>query len=84
MEDHLGNAIYELQNDPNRMDEDGKLLKSLLLIKFLADLEIKTSCLPPRLVEIILHSLLLNPDSERKQCPQLDYLDRCMETSIRE
>lgn len=83
MNDHLGNAINELKNDPNRMDEDGKLLKSLLLLKLLADLEIKTACLQPRFMEIILHSLLLNPDSKRKQCPQLDYLDRCLETSIR-
>lgn len=83
MDDHFGNAIDELQNELNRMDEDGNLLKSLLLLKLLADLDIKTTCLDPRFVEIILHSLLLNPDLEKKKCPQLDYLDKCLDASIR-
>lgn len=84
MNDHLGKAIEELQNESNRKDEDGKVLKSLLLVKLLADLNIRTACLQPRWVEIILQSLVLNPDSEQKQCLQLDYLDKCFDTSTKE
>ena len=73
MDDHLGKAIDALQKEPNRMDEDGKLLKCLLLVKLLADLNIEAKNIDPRLVEVMLHSLLLNPDTERRQCLQLDY-----------
>lgn len=78
MKDHLKQAIELLETQQNKMDENGKLIKSLMIIKLLVDLEFKWKFLDNRTVEIIQHSLLVLPDTERNQCPQLEFLHNCL------
>lgn len=78
MKDHLKQAIELLEIQQNKMDENGKLLKSLMIIKLLVDLKFEWKFLDNRTVEIIHHSLLLSPDTDRNQCPQLEFLQNCL------
>lgn len=78
MKDHLKQAIEVLGIQQNKMDENGKLLKSLMMIKLLVDLNFSWKFLDNRTVEIIQHSLLLSPDTNRNQCPQLEFLQSCL------
>lgn len=83
MNDHLEHAIEALDNQANKSDENGRLLKALLVVKLLGELNIHIDCLLPGTVEIIHHSLLLSPDTERNICPQLDFLDACLDASMK-
>lgn len=83
MEDHLKQAIEMLETQQNRMDGNGKLLKTLMIVKLLVDLKFDWKFLDNRTVEIIHHSLLLLPDTERNQCPQLEFLKNCLKSSMR-
>lgn len=83
MKDHLKQAIELLETQQNRMDKNGKLLKSLMIIKLLVNLEFDWKFLDNRTVEIIHHSLLLSPDIERNQCPQLEFLHTCLTPPIK-
>lgn len=78
MEDHLRHAIEALNNRENEMDENGRLLKALLMVKLLVDLNINKDFLDPKTVEIIHHSLLLAPDTKNSLCPQLEFLKTCL------
>lgn len=84
MEDHLRNAIEALDSQENKMDENGRLLKALMIIKLLVDLKFHMDVLLLRTVEILHHSLLLLPDTENNQCSQLDFLETSLEPSMRE
>lgn len=84
MEDHLRNAIEALDSQENKMDENGRLLKALMIVKLLEVLEFHMDVLLLRTVEILHHSLLLLPDTENNQCSQLDFLETCLEPSMRE
>lgn len=77
MEDHLRHAIEALNNHANKTDGNGRLLKALLMVKLLVDLNINMDFLDPETVEIMHHSLLLAPDTENSLCPQLEFLKAC-------
>lgn len=79
MEDHLRRAIEALNNHENELDENGRLLKALLMVKLLVDLKINADFLDLETVQIIHHSLLLAPDTENSLCPQLEFLKACFE-----
>lgn len=83
MKDHLKQAIELLETQQNRMDRNGKLLKSLMIIKLLVNLEFDWKFLDNRTVEIIYHSLLLSPDTKRNQCPQLEFLQTCLAPKLK-
>lgn len=83
MNDHLKHAIEALDNQANKSDENGRLLKALLVVKLIVELKIQIDSLPPETVKIIHHSLLLSPDTERNICPQLDFLDACLDASMK-
>lgn len=84
MEDHLRNAIEALDSQENKMDENGRLLKALMIVKLLEDLKFHMDVLLLRTVEILHHSLLLSPDTDNNRCSQLDFLETCLEPSTRE
>lgn len=81
--DHLEHAIEALDNQANKLDENGRLLKALLVVKLLVELNIHIDFLSHGTLEIVHHSLLLSPDTERNECPQLDFLDACLDASMR-
>lgn len=83
MNDHLRHAIEALDDQANKSDENGRLLKALLMVKLLAELNISINFLHPGTVKIIHHSLLLSPDIERNTCPQLDFLDAHLDASMK-
>lgn len=83
MKDHLKQAIEVLGIQQNKMDENGKLLKSLMMIKLLVDLKFIWKFLDNRTIEIIHHSLLLAPDTDRNQCPQLEFLQSCLASPLK-
>ena len=76
-------AIEKLESEANRLDKNGKLLKALLLVKLFADLEIEALYLQPKFREIIHHSFLISPEKTGNHCPQLDYLDSCIEQTMK-
>lgn len=65
-------------------DENQKLLKTLLMVNLLVRLDVQQVYKDHEVMEIIFQSLLLSPSTERKFCPQLDYLHQCLETPIKE
>lgn len=83
MNDHMKHAIEALDNQANKLDENGRLVKALLVVKLLVELNIHIDFLHPGAVKIIHHSLLLSPDTERNICPQLDFLDACLDASMK-
>lgn len=83
MEDHLRYAILALDNQENRMDENGRLLKALLIVNLIVELDIHMDILPPETVEVIHRSLLLSPETEINQCTQLGFLESCLEPSMK-
>lgn len=83
LKDHLKQAIEALEIQQNKMDENGKLLKSLMMIKLLVDLKFEWKFLDNRTVEIIHHSLLLSPDTNKNRCPQLEFLQSCLEPPLK-
>lgn len=83
IEDHLGYTIEKLESEANKLDVNGKLLKALLLVNLLADLKIEAMYLQPKCREIISHSFLIFPEIEWNNCPQLDFLNNCMDQSMR-
>lgn len=83
IEDHLEYTIEKLESEANKLDVNGKLLKALLLVKLLADLKIEAMYLQPKCREIISHSFLISPENEENNCPQLEFLNKCMDQSMR-
>lgn len=77
MDDHLRRAIEALNNNANKTDRNGRLLKALLMVKLIVDLNINMDFLDPESVETLHHSLLLAPDTENSLCPQLEFLKTC-------
>jgi hypothetical protein len=58
------------------MDENERLLKALLIVALLGEMEISARMLNNSLVDIIHMALLLSPDTERKTCEQLSFLEK--------
>lgn len=79
----LKNAVKALDNNKNKMDQGETLLKALLMVNLLGELNIPMDILSSETVDIIHYSLLLSIDANSSQCPQLDSLDKCLESSLK-
>lgn len=58
MEDYLRNVIEVLDSQENKMDENGRLLKVLMIVKFFEDLKFYMDVFFLRIVEIFYYFLL--------------------------
>lgn len=65
-----------LEVHSNRMDENERLLKALLIASLLGELGISACLLNNSVVDIIHKALLLSPDTEKKACEQLNFLEK--------
>jgi hypothetical protein len=72
-----------LDNDSNKADENHRLLKALLLVTLLLDLNISHDLLDDSLVDTIHRALLLSPDTRRRTCEQLDFLESVMQPPMK-
>lgn len=65
------------------MDQHETLFQALLIVNILGELNIPTDILSSKAVDIIHYSLLLAIDANSSQCPQLDYLHKILEPSLK-
>jgi hypothetical protein len=61
------------------MDKNERLLKALWMVSLLGELEISAKMLNDSLVDIIHMALLLSPDTEKKTCEQLSFLEKVIQ-----
>lgn len=79
----MENAIKALENNKNERDQRDTLLKALLMVNILGELNISMDILSSKAVDIIHFSLLLGIDANSSQCPQLDFLHKILEPSLK-
>lgn len=79
----MENAIKALENNKNKMDQRETLFKALLMVNILGELNIPMDILSSKAVDIIHYSLLLAIDAKSSQCPQLDFLHKILEPSLK-
>lgn len=63
----------------NRMDKNERLLKALLITALFSELQIPVRLLNNSVVDIIHKALLLSPDTEKKACEQLNFLEKVIQ-----
>jgi hypothetical protein len=83
MTDHLRETIWIIENDSNRVDDNQRLLKALLLVALLHDLDISHDLLDDSLIDTIHRALLLSPDTRMRTCEQLDFLESVIQPSMK-
>lgn len=68
MDDYLRCVIEVLNNNVNKIDRNGRLLKVLLMVKLIVDLNINMDFFDFELVEILYYLFLLVLDIENFFC----------------
>lgn len=81
--DYLEYVIEVLDNQVNKLDENGRLLKVLLVVKFLVEFNIYIDFFFFGILEIIYYLFLLLFDIERNECLQFDFLDDCLDVLLK-